>query len=38
MKRYKPNRRSDRSYFKRTASRTRKMNLYPTVMRGGIRL
>lgn len=31
-------RRSDRSNFRRTAIRTRKINIRPRVMRGGTRL
>lgn len=30
--------RTDRKIFKRTANKTRKINLNPTIMRGGIRL
>lgn len=32
------NKAKDRAYFKRTAQRTRAINLYGTAMRGGIRL
>lgn len=32
------NRRADKKNFKRTAERTRAINLYGTSMRGGIRL
>lgn len=32
------NKRHDRKVFKKTANKTRQINLSPTVMRGGIRL
>lgn len=32
------NKGKDKAYFKRTASRTRAINLYGSAMRGGIRL
>lgn len=32
------NRKRDRRFFKRTANKTKKMNISPKVMRGGIRL
>lgn len=32
------NKRRDRRVFKQTANKTRKINIQPTVMRGGIRL
>lgn len=38
MRRYRTNRRKDRSIFKRTASTTRAINVSPKSMRGGIRL
>lgn len=38
MKARKMKKSKDRQYFKRTAERTRAINLYGTTMRGGIRL
>ena len=32
------NRKRDRRFFKRTANKTKRMNISPKVMRGGIRL
>lgn len=36
--RYTPNRRFDRRRFEVTADRTKVINVYPVLMRGGIRL
>lgn len=38
MKRIVPYRRSDRSFFKRTADKIKKINIDPVAFRGGIRL
>lgn len=38
MKRYPVKPSKDKKIFKRTATRTRKVNLSPNAMRGGIRL
>lgn len=38
MRRRKMNARKDRRMFSRTADKTRMINLYPVVMRGGFRL
>lgn len=38
MARRKMPRRKDRRYFSRTAQQSRKINLDPTIYRGGIRL
>ena len=38
MARSKTNRRSDKSMFRRTAVKSKKININPTIYRGGIRL
>lgn len=38
MRRMRVNRNRDRRYFSKTADRTKKINVKPVVMRGGIRL
>lgn len=38
MSRFKRNRRTDRKAFRRTAVVSRKININPTIFRGGIRL
>lgn len=38
MKRYPVKRSKDKKIFKRTATRTKKINVSPNVSRGGIRL
>lgn len=38
MKRAKMSRKKDKRVFKHSADKTKKINIYPTVARGGIRL
>lgn len=38
MSRSRPSRRSDRRVFRRTASKSKKINIDPKIYRGGIRL